>query len=394
VQLETRAHSGFVEVFDRPPEVIERVRPVYPEMARQAGIEGVVVLKVDIDEVGRFREALVLQSVPHLTAADARFAGSRSGAPKRSLRCSTPLPGRPLPRRIPGRRRRQWSSDSLCGRKAIRSFSGYRHTPARDHLACPPGVTYHPARRVLGETDGTTETKDTDMNPLSHVQGSAPSRLRTVPVILLLASLLLASPAACEEIPEIPAAAAADYVGRTATVCGRVMSAAHFGSVRGGPTFLNLDKPYPDQVFTVVIWNQNRGRFERPPERMFDGRSICVTGTIETYRGKPQIEVVDPGQIRLAGPSHVEGELQDSEALLVKVLLASLGYDVSYGSAVWDQETVAAILSFQEEAGLEPTGDPDPATLRALAGTVPDLSVDDRTLAIRLVLLEAVRRWE
>ena len=62
-------HPGFFDSFDTPPEVIERVRPVYPEMARQAELEGVVVLKAGIDESGRVREALVLQSVPGLDQA-------------------------------------------------------------------------------------------------------------------------------------------------------------------------------------------------------------------------------------------------------------------------------------------------------------------------------------
>ncbi len=63
------ARPDFVEVFDEPPEVVERIRPVYPEMARLAELEGTVVLKVGIDERGRVREALVLESVPGLDEA-------------------------------------------------------------------------------------------------------------------------------------------------------------------------------------------------------------------------------------------------------------------------------------------------------------------------------------
>lgn len=63
------ARPDFVVVFDEPPEVIERVRPVYPELARLAELEGVVLLKVGIDEQGRVREAIVLESVPGLDEA-------------------------------------------------------------------------------------------------------------------------------------------------------------------------------------------------------------------------------------------------------------------------------------------------------------------------------------
>ncbi len=61
--------TGYADFFDRPPVLIERVDPVYPEMARQAELEGVVLLKVGIDEFGQVREALVLKSVPGLDEA-------------------------------------------------------------------------------------------------------------------------------------------------------------------------------------------------------------------------------------------------------------------------------------------------------------------------------------
>ncbi len=59
----------FFDAFDQPPMVIKWVYPVYPEMARQAELEGVVVLKVAIDEFGQVREAVVLQSVDGLDEA-------------------------------------------------------------------------------------------------------------------------------------------------------------------------------------------------------------------------------------------------------------------------------------------------------------------------------------
>jgi len=61
--------SDYFDAYDRPPVVIKQVYPVYPELARQAELEGVVVLKVGIDELGQVREALVLESVPGLDKA-------------------------------------------------------------------------------------------------------------------------------------------------------------------------------------------------------------------------------------------------------------------------------------------------------------------------------------
>jgi hypothetical protein len=90
-------------------------------------------------------------------------------------------------------------------------------------------------------------------------------------------------------------AEAIHHVGETATVCGRVASAKYVRSGRM-PTFLNLDQPYPNQVFTALIWGAVRPRFKQPPE-MLRGSSVCVTGAISAYKGKAEIVVEDPGQI-------------------------------------------------------------------------------------------------
>lgn len=212
--------------------------------------------------------------------------------------------------------------------------------------------------------------------------------------LFVFALVSLPAAAADSDPQSIPANEAAQHVGETAQVCGHVASAAYFASIKGSPTFINLDRPYPDQTFTVVIWGDARGRFEGPPERLFDGKTVCVTGRIETYRGKPQIVVTSPDQMTTTAPLAGGGELSDLERVLVKALLASLGYDVIYGTGDWDEQTVEAVMAFQESTGLPTTGEPDAETLRALANAVPDIAEEDTELAIRLVLFELVRRQE
>jgi len=55
--------------FSEPPVVVSEARPRYPDLARDAGVEGDVVLLVYIDEEGRVRNALV-QSSPGLPVLD------------------------------------------------------------------------------------------------------------------------------------------------------------------------------------------------------------------------------------------------------------------------------------------------------------------------------------
>lgn len=95
----------------------------------------------------------------------------------------------------------------------------------------------------------------------------------------------------------IGAAQAKNHLGETATVCGKVVSAHYAASSRGRPTFLNLDEPYPHQVFTIVIWGADRAKFDKP-EETDEGKSICVTGRIKDYRGVPEVVASEPSQIK------------------------------------------------------------------------------------------------
>src|SRR5712675_1381911 len=106
---------------------------------------------------------------------------------------------------------------------------------------------------------------------------------------LLVALMLLAvlgRPAFAQK--SLSAAEAKEHVGDVATVCGTVVSTRYASSTKGQPTFLNLDKPYPNQVFTVVIWGNNRSKFGTP-EDAYKGKRICVSGKITAYGGLPEI---------------------------------------------------------------------------------------------------------
>jgi DNA/RNA endonuclease YhcR with UshA esterase domain len=114
-------------------------------------------------------------------------------------------------------------------------------------------------------------------------------------LVALALALLIIQPAALAQ-RRLTAAEAKDHVGETATVCGNVVSTRYAASTRGQPTFLNLDKPYPNQVFTVVIWGSNRNKFGAP-EVDYKGKRICATGKVTEYRGIPEVIADAPAQI-------------------------------------------------------------------------------------------------
>lgn len=111
-----------------------------------------------------------------------------------------------------------------------------------------------------------------------------------------IAMTLLCSGLAFAQAP-ITASDAKNHVGENATVCGEVASAHYAQQSRGSPTFINLDKPYPNQIFTVVIWGSDRPKFDHP-ETTYSGKKICVTGRITQYRESPEIAIHDPSQVR------------------------------------------------------------------------------------------------
>ena len=99
--------------------------------------------------------------------------------------------------------------------------------------------------------------------------------------------------------PEITAAEAKQHVGEFTTVVGTVVSGKYISRSKGKPTFINLDKPYPNQIFTILIWGSDRSNFKQPPESLYYGKKIAVTGVIIEYKGITEIIVRNPSQIEL-----------------------------------------------------------------------------------------------
>jgi DNA/RNA endonuclease YhcR with UshA esterase domain len=97
-------------------------------------------------------------------------------------------------------------------------------------------------------------------------------------------------------VPRLLSYQAKNHFRETATVCGLVVSTKYVESSRRSPTFLDLDNPYPRQPFTIVIWGDDRAKFGTP-EATYANKRVCVTGTIEDYRGTPEIMATSPDQI-------------------------------------------------------------------------------------------------
>jgi hypothetical protein len=115
------------------------------------------------------------------------------------------------------------------------------------------------------------------------------------PLITSFLFLRLAFSAAAQT-NKLAAAEAKDHVGEVRTVCGKVVSAHYATGSKGQPTFLNLDEPYPKEVFTIAIWGSDRSKFGTPETKYQDAK-VCVTGKITRHRDKPEIMATEPKQI-------------------------------------------------------------------------------------------------
>jgi len=63
--------------YDDPPQPLSNIRPVYPEIAQEAGIEGTVVVQVFIDKKGRVKDTLILKGIPNTGLDEAAVTAIR-----------------------------------------------------------------------------------------------------------------------------------------------------------------------------------------------------------------------------------------------------------------------------------------------------------------------------
>lgn len=78
-------------------------------------------------------------------------------------------------------------------------------------------------------------------------------------------------------------------------ICGTVVST--FKSAKGN-IFINLDKRFPNTVFTVNIWSRDVANFSYNPEVDLEDKRICVYGNVTLRDGIPQMNAGNEKQIR------------------------------------------------------------------------------------------------
>jgi DNA/RNA endonuclease YhcR with UshA esterase domain len=91
----------------------------------------------------------------------------------------------------------------------------------------------------------------------------------------------------------IPDTEAAQHVGQQATVEGTVVKVF---SSKNGNTFLNFGAAYPNQTFTGWIPKDSPLAADANLSTL-EGKKVLITGTIDLYKGKPEIKIMSKDQL-------------------------------------------------------------------------------------------------
>lgn len=113
-------------------------------------------------------------------------------------------------------------------------------------------------------------------------------------MILLLCNV---SPVIADTESRIEAFKVPFHVGETVMACGTLAEIKHLSNRH----YLKLDKKYPNQTLTLLVWDNDYRWFEQRFGNIdkLVGRRFCARGKIEEYKNNMQIKVTNPQFLRL-----------------------------------------------------------------------------------------------
>lgn len=123
---------------------------------------------------------------------------------------------------------------------------------------------------------------------------------KKIPAVMALYILSFSSVACYAAESKIEAFKAPFHVGETVMACGSLAEVKHLSNRH----YLNLDKRYPNQTLTLLVWDNDYHWFEERFGKIdgFVGRRFCARGKVEEYKNNMQIKVTNPQFLRLMNP--------------------------------------------------------------------------------------------
>lgn len=103
---------------------------------------------------------------------------------------------------------------------------------------------------------------------------------------------------ACLKAQTLSVNEALKHEGEIVTICAKV-AGTYVTKGESKVIYLNLEKPYPNNPLTIVIFEKNADNFDYNPLEFLKNKNICVSGKITVYKDKPQIIAIKQEQIKI-----------------------------------------------------------------------------------------------
>ena len=85
-------------------------------------------------------------------------------------------------------------------------------------------------------------------------------------------------------------------IGKKSIVCGNVVSTR---LSRAGHLWLNVDKKFPNQIFSIFIRKEDLSNFSYTPQNYLESKDVCFEGKVEDLNGTATINVKREKQVTL-----------------------------------------------------------------------------------------------
>ncbi|QJD94539.1 hypothetical protein HH214_00950 [Mucilaginibacter robiniae] len=94
----------------------------------------------------------------------------------------------------------------------------------------------------------------------------------------------------------ITAKDAAKHINEQVTITDKVFGGKFLSN--SNITLLDIGGTHPNELLTLLIKGDDRKKFSTPPEEAFKNKQVTITGTVIDYKGKPEIIITSPDQIK------------------------------------------------------------------------------------------------
>lgn len=95
----------------------------------------------------------------------------------------------------------------------------------------------------------------------------------------------------------ITAKEAAKHLNEKVVVCDTVYGGKFLSNAN--ITLIDMGGNHPNELLTLLIKGDDRKKFKDAPETVLKHKKVCVTGQLIDYKGKPEIIITDPEQIKV-----------------------------------------------------------------------------------------------